>query len=178
MFTIKNIILLYHYYCFLAGAVCFGLDPTVVQLRVSRMTYGIGVLNRFINGKHQKSKLIKKDGGEWCTDIFDKFVKTDQSLSLGDSVLRSYTPVRVGQATSVINVYCSENSEAQYITDPGVTKCGTLRLELPPSIPNQPVPKRREIQARMIFGDTEIKVTALDVASGKYCRANIDFLNK
>lgn len=38
--------------------------------------------------------------------------------------------------------------------------------------------RRREIQTRMIFGDTEIKVSALDVATGKCVRATIDFLNK
>ena len=37
---------------------------------------------------------------------------------------------------------------------------------------------RREIQTRMVFGDTEIKVSALDVATGKCVRATIDFLNK
>ena len=31
----------------LKGAVLFGLDPTVVTVRRSRLTYGIGVLNRF-----------------------------------------------------------------------------------------------------------------------------------
>jgi hypothetical protein len=38
--------------------------------------------------------------------------------------------------------------------------------------------RRREIQTRMVFGDTEIKVSALDVATGKCVRATIDFLNK
>jgi hypothetical protein len=37
---------------------------------------------------------------------------------------------------------------------------------------------RREIQTRMVFGDTEIKVSALDVTTGKCVRATIDFLNK
>jgi hypothetical protein len=42
------------------------------------------------------------------------------------------------------------------------------------------IPKnhRREIQTRMIFGDTEIKVSALDMTTGKCVRATIDFLNK
>jgi hypothetical protein len=44
------------------------------------------------------------------------------------------------------------------------------------STPNKD--RRREIQTRMIFGDTEIKVSALDVTTGKCVRATIDFLNK
>ena len=41
-----------------------------------------------------------------------------------------------------------------------------------------PKDRRREVQTRMVFGDTEIKVSALDVATGKCVRATIDFLNK
>ena len=37
--------------------------------------------------------------------------------------------------------------------------------------------RRREIQATMTFGDTEIKVSALDVTSGKCVRASVDFLD-
>ncbi len=61
---------------------------------------------------------------------------------------------------------------------------GTLVLDMYydtyPLIDSSTFPKdrRREIQTRMVFGDTEIKVSALDVATGKCVRATIDFLNK
>ncbi|CAF4434094.1 unnamed protein product, partial [Adineta steineri] len=32
----------------LKGAVLFGLDPTIVNVRRSRLTYGVSVLNRYI----------------------------------------------------------------------------------------------------------------------------------
>jgi len=101
----------------LKGAVCFGMDPTVVKVRKSRQTYGVGVLNRFVHGKHPKKKLVSKDGVDWCTDVFDKFVATDQSVALGDSVLRSYTPAKAGQKSSIINIYSSDKSKANFITD-------------------------------------------------------------
>ena len=162
----------------LIGAVMFGLDPTVVHVRKSRLTYGVGVLNRFVKGKHPKEKLVKRDGVEWCTDVFDRFVMTNQSVTLGDTVLRSYTPAKPGQKTSVINIYCSEKPGIQFITDPGVRKCGTLCLDLSDFSYQGNQDKRREIQMRMIFGDTEIKVAALDVSTGKCVKAAIDFLNK
>lgn len=154
------------------------------------MTYGISVLNRYVPGRHPKSKLVHKDGADWCVDVFDKFVHTDQSVAVGDSILRSYAPARRGQKTININVYCAEDTSAHFVTDEGVMKCGTLRLELSDwqfdDIGAGPVDqrsgsaltKRREIQTRMIFGDTEIKVTALDVKTGKSVKAAIDFLNK
>lgn len=198
----------------LKGAVLFGLDPTVVkhqgyqlasewltvtldvmasllQVRVRRcpVTYGVGVLNRFVEGRHPRDKLLIKDGREWCTDIFDRFVSIDQSVALGEVVRRSYTPARVGQRKIIINIYCSATDDVTYISDPDVRKCGTITLDLPePLVPPGAVGgaeagaviaglERREIRATMQFGDTEIKVTAIDVMSDRSVRASIDFLS-
>eukprot|EP00918_Siedleckia_nematoides_P020086 GHVU01042803.1.p1 GENE.GHVU01042803.1~~GHVU01042803.1.p1 ORF type:complete len:676 (-),score=68.68 GHVU01042803.1:1207-3204(-) len=162
----------------LKGAVCFGMDPTVINMRRSRATYGVGVLNRFDARKHPVDKKVTKDGTEWCTDVFDRFVRIDQPVALGDTVLRSYTPAGSGQKTSVINIYSSEQKEVSFISDKGVRKCGTLVLDLSDLQYQQTQPRRREIQTRMVFGDTEIKVSSLDVATGKCVRAAIDFFNK
>lgn len=165
----------------------FGLDPTIVNVRRSRLTYGVSVLNRFLPDSHPIEKRIVKDNIEWCADIFDKFVLVDQSIGLGDIVIRKYTPARQNQAQCIISFYCSESDKPTYVTDPGVRKIGTLVLDMfndgyltyeqQQSLAlnkNQ----RREIQTRMVFGDTEIKVSALDVTTGKCVRATIDFLNK
>ncbi|KAL1424150.1 hypothetical protein MTO96_003648 [Rhipicephalus appendiculatus] len=122
----------------LRGAVLFGLDPMVVNVRRSRLTYG--------------------------------------SVGQGDAVVRSYTPAKSGQTRSIIHVYCSERDDVRFITDPGVVRCGTLVLDL--SDTRHTPLRRREIQARMVFGETEIKVSALDVATQKCVRADIDFLNQ
>lgn len=159
----------------LKGAVLFGLDPTIVRVRRSPLTYGVGVLNKYVEGKHPKEKLLVKDGKNWCTDIFDKFVSVDQSVALGDIVQRSYCPARLGQRKIIINIYCSSTDDVVYITDPGVRKCGTINLDLPDV--NDAKTFRREIKASMQFGDTEIKVTAMDVKTSKIVRAAIDFLS-
>ncbi|XP_046570202.1 uncharacterized protein LOC124278523 isoform X2 [Haliotis rubra] len=161
----------------LKGAVLFGLDPTVVNVRRSRLTYGVGVLNRFTPSRHPTSKLVHREGVDWCTDVFDVFVHDDQPITLGDTVIRSYTPAKANQMVSVIHIYSSDSKDSAFITDPGVRKCGTLCLDLSDEDADH-LPSRREIQARMMFGDTEIKVSALDVATGKCVRASIDFLNK
>ena len=63
-----------------AGAVIFGIDPTVVGVRRSRLTYGVGVLHRFVPGKHPAAKKITRDGSSWCIDVFDRFVAIDQEV--------------------------------------------------------------------------------------------------
>uniref|UniRef100_A0A4W3J412 Heat shock protein 12A n=1 Tax=Callorhinchus milii TaxID=7868 RepID=A0A4W3J412_CALMI len=160
----------------LKGAVLFGLDPTVIKVRRSPLTYGVGVLNRFVEGKHSAEKLLVKDGTRWCTDVFDKFIAADQSVALGETVKRSYTPAKPSQLVIVINIYCSEGDDVHFITDQGVRKCGTLRLDLTGTESPAP-PVRREIQTLMQFGDTEIKAMAIDVATSKCVKAGIDFLN-
>ncbi|KAL3046572.1 hypothetical protein OYC64_004539 [Pagothenia borchgrevinki] len=180
----------------LKGAVLFGLDPTVVRVRRCPLIYGVGVLNRFVEGRHPRDKLLIKDGREWCTDILDRFVCVDQSVALGEVVKRSYTPARLGQRKIIINIYCSPSEDVTYISDPGVRKCGTITLDLPEPLPllgavggaggagggggaggaGGAGPERREIRATMQFGDTEIKVTAVDVMSNRSVRASIDFL--
>lgn len=162
----------------LKGAVLFGLDPTIVRVRRSPLTYGVGVLNKFVEGKHPREKLLVKEGKNWCTDIFEKFVSVDQSVALGEVVQRSYCPARPGQRKTVINIYCSATDDVVYITDPGVRKCGTVSLELEAlGDAGSPARARREIRASMTFGDTEIKVTAMDLRTAKTVRATIDFLS-
>ncbi|XP_070288294.1 heat shock 70 kDa protein 12A isoform X4 [Myotis yumanensis] len=159
----------------LKGAVLFGLDPAVIKVRRSPLTYGVGVLNRYVEGKHPPEKLLVKDGTRWCTDVFDKFIAADQSVALGELVKRSYTPAKPSQLVIVINVYSSEHDNVSFITDPGVRKCGTLRLDLTGT--GGTAPARREIQTLMQFGDTEIKAMAIDVATSKSVKVGIDFLN-
>ncbi|KAK1793061.1 hypothetical protein P4O66_011472 [Electrophorus voltai] len=159
----------------LKGAVLFGLDPGVIRVRRSPLTYGVGVLNRFVDGKHPPEKMLVKDGTRWCTDVFDTFIAADQSVALGETVKRSYTPARPSQQVIVIHVYCSEKEAVSFISDAGVRKCGTLRLDV--SGTESPA-ARREIQTLMQFGDTEIRAMAIDVATSRSVKASIDFLSQ
>uniref|UniRef100_A0A7N6FG93 Heat shock 70 kDa protein 12A n=1 Tax=Anabas testudineus TaxID=64144 RepID=A0A7N6FG93_ANATE len=158
----------------LKGAVLFGLDPSVIKVRRSPLTYGVGVLNRFVEGKHPAEKLLVKDGTRWCTDVFDTFIAADQSVALGEMVKRSYTPAKPSQQVIVIHVYCSEKEIVGFISEPGVKKCGTLRLDVSGTESTAP---RREIQTLMQFGDTEIRAMAVDVSTGRTVKASIDFLS-
>ncbi|XP_019950515.1 heat shock 70 kDa protein 12A isoform X2 [Paralichthys olivaceus] len=158
----------------LKGAVLFGLDPSIIKVRRSPLTYGVGVLNRFVEGKHPPEKLLVKDGTRWCTDVFDTFIAADQSVALGEMVKRSYTPAKPSQQVIVIHVYCSEKERVGFISEPGVRKCGTLRLDVSGTESTAP---RREIQTLMQFGDTEIRAMAVDVSTGRTVKASIDFLS-
>nr|KAG5693826.1 hypothetical protein BaRGS_004434 [Batillaria attramentaria] len=185
----------------LRGAVLFGLDPKVVSVRCARLTYGVGILNRFDPARHPPDKRVRRDGVDWCTDVFDRFVDINQPVALGTCVTRRYTPARTGQQLIVLNVYSSVNPNPAFITDHGVRKCGTLCLDFRNAatatagqhpegegtvggegegegqVMGDTSDQPREILTRMAFGDTEISVTALDVTSGREVKAAIDFLS-
>ena len=151
------------------------MDPNIVSERRSCQTYGVGVLHRFDPQIHPQEKKISKDGVDWCTDIFDAFVHLNQSVALGDKIIRRYTPVRKNQTATTIHIYSTEKDNVMFISDNEVTRCGTLSLSLDEA--DESYGSRREIRAEMTFGDTEIKVCATDVTSGLSVEAYIDFIN-
>ena len=180
----------------LKGAVLYGLDPLTIKVRRSRLTYGVAVLNRFIHGRHPLDKRVVKDGIEYCKDVLDKFVAADQSVAVGERIVRSYSPARRHQRRIVLNVYCADNDDVyvrpvakinfqqqpiiffvrlfQFVTDPGVRLFATLSLDLGFTC----APKsRREIRVTMEFGDTEIRASAVDVLSGNSIKASFDFVD-
>ena len=165
------------FFCLFSGAVLFGLDPTIVNVRRCPLTYGVGVLNRFNPHKHPLEKKVSRQGIDWCTDIFDKYVVMDHPVTIGDVILHSYTPARIDQRLIQINIYCCENTEPKFITDSGVHKVGTVTLHLS-GTGDDTMPKRREIQTRMQFGETEIRVSALDVSTGEHIQSSVDFLSR
>ncbi|CAG0912775.1 unnamed protein product [Notodromas monacha] len=123
-------------------------------------------------------KKVRQGDVDWCADCFDKFVVEDDSVQLGDVVLRRYTPARPDQTTLVMHIYSSKRSDAEFTTDTGVRKCGSLQLELAQSRLDVAYSKNpiREVQVRMVLGDTEIRASALDLATGLHVKTNIDFL--
>ncbi|RZF44958.1 hypothetical protein LSTR_LSTR001919 [Laodelphax striatellus] len=157
----------------LRGAVLFGLNPTTVSVRQARHTYGIGVLRKFIDGVHPVEKLVVKDGQEWCVDVLDPLVEANQTLRVGEMVVRKYTPATSKQSEIVLNIYCAQSPSAKFVTDHGVRRIGTLKLDLRQTKASK---QPREIIARLTFGGTEVTASAYDTASKQYVDTDLSFL--
>ncbi|XP_072112901.1 heat shock 70 kDa protein 12B-like isoform X2 [Mobula birostris] len=205
----------------LQGAVLLGLEPAVVRLRRSPLTYGLAVLRRFEPGRHPAHKLLERDGARWCADVFDRLVRAGQPLAPGERLQRRYMPARPGQRSARISLYCAPEPGVRFVSDPGVRRCATLSLDLGAGLGDEPVdgtgpgdepvdgtgPEAdpgdrtgpgaepghgsgpgaepgygtglaREIRVSLQFGDTEIKVTALDILTGAEVRATLDWLSE
>lgn len=161
----------------LKGAVYFGIDPTVIKVRRSALTYGIGVLNNFDPTKHPPDKRVIKGGQVWCTDIFEPFVHADEAVATDNIKVKRYMPAVSTQKSTTITLFASELENVQFVTDPGVRRVGELRLNLPPLVATKDM-KYREIKICMKFGDTEINVRAIDCASNLVAHVILDLLCK
>jgi hypothetical protein len=91
--------------------------------------------------------------------------------------MRRYATInKFNQNQINIDFYSSE-SDCEYTTDDGVKKCGTIILYLD-KLNHVPNINHREIQIKMSFGETEIKINAVDVLTGKWVKSTIEFLER
>jgi hypothetical protein len=58
-------------------------------------------------------KLIISEGKKWCADVLDEFIRIDQCLQIGESIVRRYTPTSTDQDTILINIYSTESEQAR-----------------------------------------------------------------
>lgn len=158
------------------GAVEFGMNSNRIAERKCRLTYGIGVLNKFDPLIHPKEKKIIREGREWCTDIFDVFVRQGDPVQPGDRVVRAYCPATKNQQEIIIQIYSTTKLNPIFVTEHQVAKCGVLRLKLTPTLQKLSANERREIEATMEFGHTEISVSAFDKMTQSKVKSVVDFL--
>lgn len=156
----------------LKGAVIFGHDPSVIQERRCRYTYGIRTSLPFDEHIHpQAKKFVDDDGDILCSDMFDRHVQIGQPVEYGESqVTQSYVPTSKSAKAMIFQVYASDQAEPTFVTDPSCTHLGNLTIDLGGSGTD------RSVSVQMTFSGTELKVEAEERSTGKKTRAKFDFL--
>ena len=156
------------------GAALFGKKPLTITERVVSTTYGADCTRDFIQGVHREDKKFVADGIEKCNDLFNLFVRENSSVRVGQSVTSSYTPLYGNERYITFFFYASSKPDAQYTTDVGMKKLGSVTVDSPDTQRG----KDRELEVTMYFGGTEITASARDVSSGNVAQTKIDFLHK
>lgn len=156
------------------GAVMFGQLPDRISQRVMSTTYGCACCRDFIRGVHPNEKKLMADGVEKCCDLFACFVKEDEVVTLGQRIRQVFHPVYANQTEVPFGFYTSNKVDAQFVTEPGLTKIGNLVVHSPVTSSG----RDREIEVSLYFGGTEITATALDVSSGKVKQTTLEFFPK
>ena len=161
----------------LKGAVIFGHDPSVIDARIAKYTYGIEVCELFDPNKHEerRKERDKKDGKYRCHGIFSRHVEAGTILYRNEEQREHiYFPIYADQKKISFPVYISEKSgNPTYTDEPGCKWLGQLEMD----ISNTSGGLDRKFAAKLKFGGTEITVTAKNIQTNQIVHTNIDFLS-
>ncbi|KAL3871050.1 hypothetical protein ACJMK2_039073 [Sinanodonta woodiana] len=156
------------------GAVIYGHDSSLISQRICKKTYGVEMLARFINGRHDNSKKVVIDGDELCKGVFDKYVEIGQTVTLNECVaVRNYRAANEEDPYITFIVYTSTSKNPMYVDDVSCAKLGTV--EIPITDRSVPVADRC-FTFSFVFGNTELKVEAKETRTGQTVEAKLDLL--
>ena len=154
------------------GAVLFGINPNIINTRISKYTIGQGTRKIWNDEKH--SKFGKKVFDDWekkyrCKDCFDKFIERNQKVKLDQEITRSY--IMVGPRYCNLKFYKSLFPDPTFTFENGVDYIGICKIDAGADYPEE----ERELTVTMKFGGTFIDVKAKHMKSGKEVRTTLNF---
>lgn len=139
------------------GACMFGLNPRLITSRIAKKTYGINTLTTFDPERHPEQKKVVIEGEAFCEDVFDAFVKNNQSISIDEMHTKIYCPVRSRQTVMKIIFYCTDSTDVEFVDEEGVSQLGELSIDIGKAY--QTV-EDKTVKVTMMFGATHIYATA------------------
>jgi len=183
----------------LTGGVMFGLNPSTITKRISKFGYGIDSHGPFDPLKHDPAKrVVLKDGRVRCEKLLSYHITTNQEIGRDEKFQRCYGPLYTNQETVDLRVIQTSDSNSIYSDDASCICVGVLSLRIDQAEPaadgksdedskkklaNLFRPKKktsqvgdRDIMVQISVGGTTLKVTAIDVISGKTVDGRFDVL--
>jgi molecular chaperone DnaK (HSP70) len=150
------------------GACMYGLNPRTITSRIAKKTYGINTLTTFDPERHPEEKKVVIEGEDFCEDVFDIFVRKNESVSIDEFHTKIYCPVRSRQTVMRIIFYCTEATDVEFVDEKGVTQLGELSVDI--GKPFQSV-EDKTVKVTLMFGSTHIFATATnkDATEVKKC---------
>lgn len=149
----------------LKGAVLYGHDPLLIKSRILRFTYGTNICPEFDPSVHKEEKKITVDGVDRCKECFSVILAAGTEVEAGHVEVQSYSPASIHQYGVMIKIFCSQEKKVQYTDDEGCFLLGEFLVPLPMNFVlgklgcGDPQP----FLVVYMFGDTELKVFAIDV---------------
>lgn len=152
----------------LRGAVLYGHKPDIIDPRMTRFSYGVGMAAPFIPYVHEPSrKIVDGTGRSYCRGSFSMVMTENSVVPLGTVVCKKYTiPPLTTELT--LDVYAAEGQFVLYTDDPCCKRIGTIEITVP--IPSE---EERELDVEFHFGNTELSVKATETRYGKQGKASL-----
>ena len=154
------------------GAVMYGINPSIVQERVSARSYGFCILKQFDSATHPRSKAVFRNNEKWCKDVYDEFLKPGQRiLNSGEPQKKRYFPVEPNQRSMCIAIYSAPHT-VKYVDDKGSKHMASIVVDMPDLTGGT----ERNVFVEIEFDGPEIHVVARDGNTGKTYDASLDFM--
>lgn len=160
-------------YAVLKGAILFGRDPSIIQCRTVKHTYGIEYWPPFDPQVHSEDKKKEIEGKWVCEGVFRKHVKAGSIATVGvpmDEI--KYTAVDTAQDEMCLPIFMSNELSPMYVTDDSCTYLGTLLINMKDIARGID----RAVYVRMIFEGTEFAVEARCGTTNVVAHTKVDFL--
>jgi molecular chaperone DnaK (HSP70) len=154
------------------GACMYGLNPRTITSRIAKKTYGINTLTTFDPERHPEEKKVVIEGEDFCEDVFDIFVRKDESVSIDEFHTKTYCPVRSRQTVMRIIFYCTDATEVDFVDEKGVSQLGELSIDI--GKPFQSV-EDKTVKVTLMFGTTHIYATATNKESTEIKKCEFKF---
>lgn len=132
------------------GAVLFGQNPSVIQTRISKFTYGTNVIRYFMTDCDDPQHKIEEDGQPYCKNVFNKLAEIGQSFELGETVTTEVFAHKVDMSKMKIRLFKHTENDPRYVTDKSCTKIGQMVVDMPG------FGMERMVTVSLCFGEEEI----------------------
>ena len=153
------------------GAVMYGIDPSIVQERVSARSYGICIRRDFDAAKDPSSKAEFINGRKMCNGAYDEFLQCGQTVcNVSEVIKKVYLPVEPHDTSMGISIYSAEDT-VEYVDEKGCQNLANITVEMPDLRGGT----ARKVFIEIDFDGPEIHVVARDGNTGKTFDASLDF---
>ena len=159
--------------CVLKGAVLFGHNQQEICSRISKFTYYRDVAVPFRKGYHDpKSRVVFPGERQAYSDVLVPIINIGDEISADKDKTETLRPVQRRQKEMLVECYCGqrEPKNPQYANDPDIRKLKTSVCLKMPKIKGG---LKREVEAKFMFGGTEVRIELRDLTSGTKARGMI-----
>ncbi|MCK6524416.1 Hsp70 family protein, partial [Myxococcota bacterium] len=148
----------------LLGAAHLGFDTGRIRERAARLTYGCASSEAFESGVDPEDFKFWNDikNQEFCRNRFSRMVSVGQTLVTEECVSNTYYTTSKRQSTVRFDFYSTPARDARYVTEPGLTRIGSLTVTL-----TRPSDASQRVDVHLYFGQSEIRVEAFDATGSK-----------
>jgi hypothetical protein len=177
------------------GSAYFGLNEGVTVGRTSLVTYGFERELPFDYKLDPESKQVQRKffTGENCKERFSIIVRSGQYVGVNEVKTEITHADRLLQAEIPIRFYTTRKNEPRYIDESGVNFLGELKVNIKDIWEDAEdlkdvvkrgleyltkyafKPENWQVEIKMYFGQTELKVEARDLRTGKILPVTFDF---